>query len=178
MFRQKGVSMPIQDDFTFTELEIMRRVSGLPIDELALAVASNLWRASQAFKQKLEREVLREHDLSFSSFSALFIVWIWGPIETREIAKSQSVSKATVTSLLNTLEKNGLVKRRTSRQDKRLVLVELTNAGKNTIEWVFPKFNQGEAEMAGLLSESEQLELSRLLRKVAIGLNPKTEVLT
>jgi MarR family transcriptional regulator, 2-MHQ and catechol-resistance regulon repressor len=170
--------MPIQDDFTQTELEVMRRVSGLPIDELALAVASNLWRASQAFKQKLEREVLREHDLSFSSFSTLFIVWIWGPIETREIAKSQAISKATVTSLLNTLEKNGLVQRKTSRQDKRLVLVELTSAGRNTIEWVFPKFNQGEAEMAGILTETEQLELARLLRKVATGLKTELEVLT
>ncbi|MFN3266199.1 MAG: MarR family winged helix-turn-helix transcriptional regulator [Deinococcales bacterium] len=169
--------MPIQDDFTPTELEIMRRVSGLPIDELALAVASNLWRASQAFKQKIERDVLREHDLSFSSFSTLFIVWIWGPIETRDIAKSQGIAKATVTSLLITLEKNGLVKRRTSRQDKRLVLVELTSAGKNMIEWVFPKFNQGEAEMAALLTESEQLELSRLLRKVVVGLTPQSKVL-
>jgi DNA-binding MarR family transcriptional regulator len=170
--------MPIQDDFTPTELEIMRRVSGLPIDELALAVASNLWRSSQAFKQKLEREVLRQHDLSFSSFSTLFIVWIWGPIETREIAKSQSISKATVTSLLNTLEKNGLVRRKTSRQDKRLVLAELTAKGRNTIEWVFPKFNQGEAEMARLLTEAEQLELSRLLRKIATGLTTELEVLT
>jgi MarR family transcriptional regulator, 2-MHQ and catechol-resistance regulon repressor len=169
--------MPIQDDFMPTELEIMRRVSGLPIDELALAVASNLWRASQAFKQKLEREVLRQQNLSFSSFSTLFIVWIWGPIETREIAKSQGISKATVTSLLNTLEKNGLVRRKTSRQDKRLVLAELTPAGKNTIEWVFPKFNQGEAEMAGLLTEAEQLELSRLLRKIATGLKTTEEVL-
>jgi DNA-binding MarR family transcriptional regulator len=170
--------MPIQDDFAPTELEIMRRVSGLPIDELALAVASNLWRSSQAFKQKLEREVLRQHDLSFSSFSTLFIVWIWGPIETREIAKSQSISKATVTSLLNTLEKNGLVRRKTSRQDKRLVLAELTAKGRNTIEWVFPKFNQGEAEMARLLTEAEQLELSRLLRKIATGLTTELEVLT
>ncbi len=162
--------MPIQEDFSPTELEIMRRVSGLPIDELALAVASNLWRTSQLFKQKLERDVLREHNLSFSSFSTLFIIWIWGPIETREIAKSQAVSKATVTSLLINLEKHGLVKRKSSKTDKRLVLAELTKAGKTMIEWVFPKFNQGEADMAGILTESEQLELARLLRKVVSGL--------
>lgn len=163
--------MPIQEDFSPTEIAIMRRVSGLPIDELALAVASNLWRASQLFKQKLEREVLREQNLSFSSFSTLFIVWIWGPIETRDIAKSQAVSKATITSLLITLEKQGLVKRKPSKTDKRLVLVELTSAGRTMIEWVFPKFNQGEADMAGLLSETEQLELARLLRKLVIGMN-------
>jgi MarR family transcriptional regulator, 2-MHQ and catechol-resistance regulon repressor len=162
--------MPIQEDFSQTELEVMRRVSGLPIDELALSVASNLWRASQLFKQKLEREVLREHSLSFSSFSTLFIIWIWGPIETREIAKSQAVSKATVTSLLLTLEKHGLVKRKTGKTDKRLVLAELTSAGRAMIEWVFPRFNQGEADVAGTLTVPEQLELARLLRKMVAGI--------
>ena len=115
--------MPVHDDFSRNELEIMRRAAGLPIDELALAVASNVWRAAQGFKLKMEREVLREHDLSFASFSTLFIIWIWGPLETREIAKSQAVSKATVTSLLITLEKRGLVRRKSSKVDKRLVIV-------------------------------------------------------
>ena len=115
--------MPVHDDFSRNELEIMRRAAGLPIDELALAVASNIWRAAQGFKLKMEREVLREHDLSFASFSTLFIIWIWGPLETREIAKSQAVSKATVTSLLITLEKRGLVRRKSSKVDKRLVIV-------------------------------------------------------
>ena len=64
--------------------------------------------SAQLFKLKMEREVLREHELSFASFSTLFIVWIWGPIETQEIAKSQAVSKATVTSLVNTLEETKL----------------------------------------------------------------------
>jgi DNA-binding MarR family transcriptional regulator len=117
----------------------------------------------------MEREVLREHDLSFASFSTLFIVWIWGPIETREIAKSQAVSKATVTSLVNTLESQDLVKRRSVKKDKRLVTVELTDKGKRLIEWVFPKFNQGEVEVASSLTESEQETLAHLLRKVIRG---------
>lgn len=163
--------MPVHDDFSRSELEIMRRVSGLPIDELALAVASNIWRAAQAFKLKMERSVLREHDLSFASFSTLFIVWIWGPIETREIARSQSISRATVTSLVNTLEKRKLVKRRTSKVDRRLVIVELTAQGQALVEWVFPKFNQGEIEVASSLTEEEQETLAHLLRKVASGVN-------
>ena len=67
------------------------------------------------------------------------------------------------------LEKHGLVKRKVSKTDKRLVLAELTSAGKTMIEWVFPKFNQGEADVAGTLTEPEQLELARLLRKVVAG---------
>jgi DNA-binding MarR family transcriptional regulator len=167
--------MPVHDDFSRNELEIMRRAAGLPIDELALAVASNIWRAAQGFKLKMEREVLREHDLSFASFSTLFIIWIWGPIETREIAKSQAVSKATVTSVLIRLEKRGLVRRKSSKVDKRLVIVSLTETGKSLIEWLFPKFNQGESELASMLTESEQESLASLLRKIVVGVSTQLE---
>ncbi|NJK46135.1 MAG: MarR family transcriptional regulator [Pleurocapsa sp. SU_196_0] len=167
--------MPVVDDFSLEELDVMRGVSGLPIDELSLAVASNLWRAAQLFKLKTEREVLREHDLSFASFSTLFIVWIWGPIETRDIARSQSVSKATITSLVSGLEKRALLKRRAHKTDRRLVIVELTAQGKTLIEWVFPRFNQGESEIANTLTVAEQDTLTHLLRKLVAGIHAQLE---
>jgi MarR family transcriptional regulator, 2-MHQ and catechol-resistance regulon repressor len=76
-----------------------------------------------------------------------------------------------VTSLVTTLERRKLVKRRTSKIDRRLVIVELTPQGKALIEWVFPKFNQGEIEVASTLSEAEQETLAHLLRKVVSGVN-------
>lgn len=167
--------MPVHDDFSKEELDVMRRVAGLPIDELALAVASNIWRTAQMFKLKMERDILREHDLTFASFSTLFIVWIWGAIETREIARSQAVTKATITSTVSKLESQGFVKRREGKTDKRLVTVELTGKGKRLIEWVFPKFNQGEVEMAQSLTEEEQDTLAHLLRKVVRGMNDVPE---
>jgi DNA-binding MarR family transcriptional regulator len=168
--------MPVHDDFRKEELDVMRRVAGLPVDELALSVASNIWRTAQMFKLKMEREILREHELTFASFSTLFIVWIWGPIETREIARSQAVTKATVTSTVSKLEAQGFVKRLGSKTDKRLVTVELTGKGKRLIEWVFPKFNQGEVEMAANLTEEEQDTLAHLLRKVLRGMKTEDEV--
>jgi DNA-binding MarR family transcriptional regulator len=76
------------------------------------------------------------------------------------------VTKATVTSTVSKLETQGFVKRRDSKSDKRLVTVELTGKGKRLIEWVFPKFNQGEVELAQSLTEEEQDTLAHLLRKV------------
>jgi MarR family transcriptional regulator, 2-MHQ and catechol-resistance regulon repressor len=171
----RRLALPVHDDFRKEELDIMRRVAGLPVDELALAVASNIWRTAQVFKLKMEREILREHDLTFAGFSTLFIVWIWGPIETREIARSQAVTKATVTSTVSKLESQGFVKRRDSTIDRRLVTVELTGKGKRLIEWVFPKFNQGEVEVAKSLSEEEQDALAHLLRKVIRGMSNATQ---
>jgi DNA-binding MarR family transcriptional regulator len=152
------------------ELAIMRRVSGLPLDRLALAVMSNVWRTAQAFKQEMERSVLRGPDLTFAGFSTLFIVWIWGPIETRAISRSQGVTRATVTSTVTLLERRGLVTRHESREDRRLVLVKLTAAGRVLIVRLFPRFNRVEHRIATSLTRKEQETLARLLRKLAAGI--------
>lgn len=164
------------NDLGREEIDIMRRVSGLRLDYLALGVMSNIWRAAQAFKVKMERSVLRSHDLSFAAFSTLFIVWIWEPIETRQIAVFQGVTRATVTSTITLLENRGLVLRRASKEDRRLVLVELRREGKSLIEALFPKFNRMERSIACSLSKSEQEELARLLRKLLARIRTDEEL--
>lgn len=161
--------MPLADDLLPEEIDVMQRASDLPVNFLAMAVLANIWRASQVFRLRMERTVLREFELTWASFSTLFIVWIWGPIETRDIAKSQSVTRATITSIVSLLEERGLCLRRQSTVDRRLVLVELTPAGDSLIKHVFPRFNRGEAEIASSLSLEEQETLAHLLRKVISG---------
>ena len=158
--------MRISNNLQPEELDIMERVSGLSIDPLALAVASNIWRAAQELKSQMERTVLREYELTMASFSTIFILWIWGPLETRQIADSQNVTRGTVTSNITLLEKRGLCTRTQSEVDRRLVLVELTSAGKTLIEQVFPLFNQGEKALVADLTEEEQETLADLLRKI------------
>ena len=110
--------------------------------------------------------MLRGFELTWASFSTLFIVWIWGPIEIREIARRQVVTRPTVTSNVDALESRGLCKRRSSEVDKRLVTVELTASGKAMIETVFTKFNKGEKQIASSLSAEEQQAAASLLRKI------------
>jgi len=157
--------MPLSDDLQPEEIDIMQRVSDLPLDHLANSVATNIWRAAQELKSKTERTILRQFELSWGSFSTLFIIWIWGPIETRDIAKSQNVTKGTITSTVSLLEKRGLCLRRQGEADRRLVTVELTSAGQQLIEEVYPIFNQSESALVSELSTQEQETLVHLLRK-------------
>jgi MarR family 2-MHQ and catechol resistance regulon transcriptional repressor len=168
--------MRLPDDLLPEELAVMQRVSGLPVDYLAISVLANIIRAAQAFRSRMERTVLREFDLSWGSFSTLFIVWVWGPIETREIARSQSVSRATVTSIVDSLEAKELCLRQQSSQDRRLVSVKLTPAGEVLMKQVFPLFNHGEAEIASSLTAEEQETLAHLLRKVVSAAKKKMAV--
>jgi DNA-binding MarR family transcriptional regulator len=162
--------MSLPSDFPAEELDVRQRIAVLPTNLLAYGVVSNIWRVAQELKLRMERTVLREFDLTWAGFATLFIVWVWGPIETRDIARSQGVTRPTVTSTVGLLEKNGLCTRQTSTTDRRLVLVELTPTGKTLIERVFPLFNQGEATIVADLSEEEQENLAALLRKVVNSL--------
>ncbi|MBV7328977.1 MarR family transcriptional regulator [Chloroflexi bacterium TSY] len=160
--------MRVTEETIQAEHDILERIDGLPIDLLALAVASNLWRASQSFRLNLERNVLRQYDLSWASFSTLFIVWIWGPIGMSAIAEHQAVSRPTVTSTVNHLEKRGYCLREFAsyNDDRRTVQVSLTDNGRQLIEEVFPMFNQGETNFVSCLTEDDQTTLANLLRKL------------
>lgn len=152
--------------FVPEEADVLARVAGLPVDLGAMAVGANLWRAAQAVRGELERTVLRPEGLSFTGFSLLFNLWVWGPAQTRALAASMGCSRATVSSVSDTLQRDGLISRSGDEHDGRLVQLELTPAGLELIEEVFPRFNAGEAALVGGLDEEERRTLAALLRKL------------
>ena len=149
-----------------TERHVDERLAGMDIDFQAMAVTSNLFRAASAVRNHLERSVLAAHDLSWSAFVVLWVVWIWENIETREIAAEAGFSKATLTGVLNTLEKRGLSSRKRSQGDGRLVVVSMTPKGRKLMEQLVPLFNKQEQFVASALSEKAQPVVADGLRKI------------
>lgn len=149
-----------------TERQVNERLAGMTIDFKAMAVSSNLFRAATAVRNHLERTVLAPHDLSWTAFVVLWVVWIWEPIETRQIADEGGFSKATLTGVLSTLEARKLAVRKKSKDDGRLVLVELTPAGRRLMKELFPEFNKQEAHIASVLSNGAQESSAEALRKI------------
>ena len=149
-----------------TERQVQEKLGGLPIDFRAMAVASNLFRAATAVRNHFERNILAEHDLSWTAFVVLWVTWIWEPIETRQIADEGGFSKATLTGVLTTLENRGLLKRRKSEDDGRLVLVDLTKKGRTLMKKLFPEFNAGEVQISSMLTNKQKDDLADMLRSV------------
>jgi MarR family transcriptional regulator, organic hydroperoxide resistance regulator len=157
------------DNLTEREQAVAARVGELhEIDFLATQAVSNIYRVASAVRNRMERDVLSLDALSWTGFTALFVLWVWGPQEARHLAEECGVSKGTMTGIATTLETKGLISRNSHPEDGRLVLIDLTKAGKRTIERLFPVFNKQEAAAAGALSLSEQSELARLLRKMLV----------
>ncbi len=153
------------------ELDVLERVRDLDLslDLGAMAVIANVWRAAQEARSQLERSVLRPQGLSWGGFSLLFNLWIWGPMETRALAASMSCTRPSVSSLCDTLQRDGLVRRSGDETDRRLVRVDLTARGRRRIEDVYPRFNAGESRLVSGLGPEECDQLAVLLRRFLHG---------
>ena len=88
--------------------------------------------------------------------------------------KSLMLSSAGITSRLDRLERRGYVKRRRHPDDRRGVLVELTDAGREVLDQAVRANTGGEKELTGNLTRQEQKALAGLLKKLLAGLEPAT----
>src|SRR5215831_14042565 len=153
-------------DLVQAERDIRSRIGDQKLDFAAMAAVSNIYRAANVIRNHMERKVLSGEDLSWAAFTVLFVLWIWGEQQTRDLAAEAGVTKGTLTGVLKTLEKRGLARRRAHESDGRLVLVSLEPKGLGVIERLFPAFNQGEAFVSASLSEREKDQLASLLRTI------------
>jgi MarR family transcriptional regulator, organic hydroperoxide resistance regulator len=153
-------------DLVQAERDIRDRIGGQHLDFAAMAAVSNIYRAANAIRHRMEQQVLAEQDLSWAAFTVLFVLWIWGDQQTRYLAAEAGVTKGTLTGVLKTLEKRGLARRRGHDADGRLVLVSLEPKGLEVIEGLFPAFNRGEALVSASLTEREKNQLASLLRRI------------
>ena len=148
------------------ERDIRSRLEGEPFDFEAMLAVSNIYRAATAVRNRMEREVLAPAGLTWGGFTILFVLWVWGERETSELAEECGIAKGTLSGMLSTLEKGGLVARSRHPEDGRRVLVSLLEAGREKIERVFPDFNRREVAFTSALDDSEVHEMARLLRVV------------
>ncbi|MDO8308784.1 MAG: MarR family transcriptional regulator [Actinomycetota bacterium] len=151
-----------------TERAVESRLSDMNLDFEAMAVTSNLFRAANAVRNRLEGTVLKPHDLTWTAFVVLWVTWIWEEVETRIIAEEGGFSKATLSGVLATLERRGLVVRERSADDGRLVIVRLSPAGRRLMRRLFPLFNQQEQAVVAAIPAADRPGTAEALRRMTV----------
>ena len=86
--------------------------------------------------------------------------------------KGLMLSSAGMTSRLDRLEGRGLVRRTADPADRRAVLVELTDAGRELLDEAVAANTASERSLLGGLSATEVATLGTLLRKMLAALEP------
>ncbi len=154
------------DDLLPDERKVVQELGHLPLDFRAMWAVSNLFRASAAIRRHMEAKVLSADRLSWTSFVAMWVLWVWGEMESRDLAAAIGVSRPTSSGVVTTLEGRGYVRRSKTAEDGRLVRVRLTPAGRRKIERLFPRFNAEEVALTTHLDREQQEELAALLRSM------------
>jgi DNA-binding MarR family transcriptional regulator len=121
--------------------------------------------------QKLLDETLSGHGLSHGEWKVLSSLrWAGRPYRRSagELARIADLSSGAMTNRLDRLEEAGLVRRVPDPDDRRGVLVELTNAGSKLWQEAIGTQAEKEALLASALSKRELAQLNDLLRRVMI----------
>jgi len=89
------------------------------------------------------------------------------PVMVSEIANNIGVTFAAVTHQINALEKKGCVKRIADKNDRRIVLVSLTEEGRAQVKKIKDEFKKKIIVLADFLGEKDTKELIRLVKKIS-----------
>jgi len=167
---RRALSSSDDGELLRAERDVQKRLDelglGVDLDFASMAVVANVFRVASAARSHLERTVLADAGLSFSAFTVMWVLWIWGEMESRELAIDAGITKGTLTGVVGTLERRGLVGRRRDASDGRLVRVAATPAGDELMAGLFARFNEGETRIVSGLGADESRQLARLLRGV------------
>lgn len=143
-------------------------------DHRATNISMNLFRAESLLSAHLA-EYLRAHDLTLGTFNVLMILrGAEEPLCPWEISERRLVARGTMTGLLDSLEKRGLIERRAHPTDRRSVHVAITTKALKLLEQLLPGFFAREATLFSNLSAREKETLISLLAKAQDGLAPST----
>ncbi|MEZ5339953.1 MAG: MarR family transcriptional regulator [Acidimicrobiales bacterium] len=148
------------------ERDVQHRLGETDVDFEALAVMSNIFRVANRARYHFERTVLATEGLSFTAFTTLWVLWIWGELEARHLAVHAGITKGTLTGVVSTLASRELVIRRHHPDDRRLVLIAATEQGEALMAELFPRFNAEESSLTKRLNSERRRELADSLRVV------------
>jgi len=124
----------------------------------------------------LARLVQRETigDLTYSQFAVLEALYHLGHMTQGEISNKVLKSGSNLTTVIDNLERDGMVRRERDAEDRRVIHVHLTEAGKAKVETVFPGHVAAIVDEFSVLSATEQKTLGELCKKLGKGKQAKS----
>ena len=126
--------------------------------------------------KRMHNETLEQLGLTLSDWHVLTALrWSGEPYRRKAgwLARRADLTSGAMTSRLDALEKEGLVRRIRDPEDRRSVLVELTEKGRQKHEQAMAIQAPKEALLADALTASEKEQLNSLLRRVMITLEDR-----
>ena len=150
---------------SFEELARARVAEFAPETDLDILGATfDLVRVSNQLISDLETIVHRRLGWSWAGFRIMFTVLVTGPLEPGQIARLAGVTRASISAVLNTLERDGFVSRLRESRDRRVVTIVLTDAGRAAVIEGYRRQHEVERAWLSALSDTERSQMTAALR--------------
>jgi DNA-binding MarR family transcriptional regulator len=142
------------------------------LDMAPVAVIGRILRAARYLERAVEAE-LGAHGLNIAEFNALSALRRVGPpfqLTPSALSHHLLFTSGGLTKLLERLERSGLIRREPATDDRRVVLVCLTPAGRARQEAAMEAHLRNEEELLAPLSSGDRDALAGTLRRLLVGL--------
>ena len=139
---------------------------GTPEEILALNAFIKLNRSVIAVQGRLLPALQREFGLTESQIAVLEALKHLGPLQQGELCQKILRSGSNVTTVVDNLERDGLVQRTRAESDRRIQVVHLTEKGRILVDRALPVHVERITGVMSALEPEEQRELGRLCRKL------------
>jgi DNA-binding MarR family transcriptional regulator len=142
------------------------------LDHSPIGVVGRISRLARELEQRLE-PVYREHGLEPGWHDVLATLRRTGPpyeLRPTDLTGTLMLTSSGTTKRLDRLERAGLVERAPDPQDRRGVLIRLTDKGRDVIDATTEAHLANERRLLAALSDAEREQLAGLLRKLQLGI--------
>jgi MarR family 2-MHQ and catechol resistance regulon transcriptional repressor len=132
-----------------------------------------IWeKLSKAYDKmrRVQSKQMYGQNLTAPQFGVMEVLNRLGPVPLKRVSEELMVTGANITCVVDNLEKEEFVKRVPSKEDRRVILAELTPTGKVKLDQIMPEYIQNMSTVISVLNDNEQKELSRLLDKINVNM--------
>ncbi|AIQ21051.1 MarR family transcriptional regulator [Paenibacillus sp. FSL H7-0357] len=127
---------------------------------------------SKAYKSLMDLAVkdMKSHGLASAEFMILEVLYHRTRIPLQQIGEKILVTSGSITYNIDKLEKRGLLKRVPCSDDRRVTYAEITEAGRELFDDIFPRHVSSIHGMMGGLNQEEKEQAIELLKKLGKGI--------
>lgn len=143
----------------------MKLVKSMQHKEDYLKLTTVLFRTMQNVETVIKNDIL-SYQLNTSEFGTLELLYNRGPQPMQSMASRLLMANSSMTYVIDKLEKKEMIVRRQDEDDKRIVMVELTEKGKAFFDAIFPNHVETLKKIYQELTEEELKFLIKTLKKV------------
>lgn len=116
---------------------------------------------------KRYRPYLDAMELTYTQYIVLMVIWEHGTISVRDLGRKLYLDSGTLTPVLKTMEQAGLITRRRSTEDERVLMITITESGL-ALQEKAQEIPAAIRESLGL-NEKELQTLMQLLNKILVS---------